>query len=168
MLVQPYMCPGRLLIVDDDICVVNSLARLLRSSCSEIFTATNGEDALTILEHREVDVIVSDALLPPFTGIALFRKAKSAFPELKTIMLTGKSDLSDIFQAKRECVINTFLSKPWDDREIVATIRESFALLMPVAPGQMWRSSLDRMRDNFFPVASGGVRSSSGSSRKNP
>lgn len=77
---QANMCPGRLLIVDDDSYVVNALARLLRPSCSEIFTATNGEDAPTILAHRKVDVIVSDALFPPFTGIALFRNAKAHFP----------------------------------------------------------------------------------------
>lgn len=49
-------------------------------------------------------------------------------------MLTGKPDLSDVFQAKRECVINTFILKPWDDREIVATICALFALLVQAAP----------------------------------
>lgn len=128
MHVQPTIYPGRLFIVDDDTNVVNSLARLLRSSCAEIFTATNGEDALTILAYRKVDVIVSEALFPPLTGIELFRTAKNAFPDLMAIMLTGKPDISDVLQAMREYVISAFFPKPWNDREIVVAIRESFSL----------------------------------------
>ncbi len=93
---------GCLLLVDDDEYAIKSLARSLRSSCVQVFTALNGEEALKILATQAVDVIVADSLLPPITGIELFRRAKNLFPEIKTVLLSGQSDSIDISQAERE------------------------------------------------------------------
>lgn len=116
---------GNLLIVDDDVYVIKSLFRLLRPFCNQIFTASNGEDALDILAHQQINTIVSDALIPPVTGIELFRKGRDALPGLRTVMLSGKTDMSDILQAQRMRIICVFIPKPWDNDAIVAAIRGS-------------------------------------------
>lgn len=137
MRIQKNTPTGNLLIVDDDSCVVNSLARLFRPFCDRIFTATNGQDALCILAFAQVDVIVSDFLVPAMTGIELFRKAKNDSPHLTTIMLSGKTDISDILRAKYEGVVNAFIPKPWDDNAIVTTICESLSCPRTL-PGISW------------------------------
>lgn len=125
---QAEIPTGSLLIVDDDAYVIKSLVRLLRPSCNQIFTALNGEDALVILIREQIDVIVSDVLLPPITGIELFRRAKNVFPDMTTVMLSGEVSMPIIVQAKHEHIINSVISKPWDNEGIITTIHKYLSM----------------------------------------
>src|ERR1700722_4978017 len=59
---------GRLLVVDDDPDVRDSLARALRCAGYAVTTAVHGADALDALSHRPVDLIVLDVLMPIVDG----------------------------------------------------------------------------------------------------
>lgn len=119
---------GTLLLVDDDENVIKSLVRLLRSYCDQIFTAFSGEEALAILSAQRVDVIVSDSLMSPIAGIELIRRAKELYPAITTIVMSGKSDLTDIRMAKQERILEIFIPKPWEDKELIAIVRAAFGM----------------------------------------
>lgn len=110
------------LIVDDDPHVIKALTRLLRHHCDQIWKAQDGATALDILARRQLHVLICDSLAHPMSGIELFRHARKACPKITTIMLTGKSDLSDVQQARRDGLVDAFSLKPWQNDWVVATV----------------------------------------------
>lgn len=121
---------GNLLLVDDDVYVVRAVARLLRPSCARIFTALSGELAVAMLATHDVDVIVSDTLTPPLTGFELFRRARQSFPDIATILLSGSLDPDDLRRARHERILHAFISKPWDNQDLVDAVRTGFAMTL--------------------------------------
>lgn len=116
-----------ILIVDDDLYVVKSLERMLRPFCSHVFTAITGEQALAILQRHLVIAIVADMLCPPVSGIDVFRTVKHAHAATFTLMLSGKNDITDIRRAMREGIVDGFLSKPWDNKDVIAALQDNLA-----------------------------------------
>lgn len=111
-----------LLVVDDDAYVIKSLARLLRPYFDHIFTALNAEQAMDILSHDPVAVVISEMLIPTVSTAALFRKVKHAQPSAITVLLTGKSDISDLLRVKHDGIIDVFLPKPWTNADVLAAV----------------------------------------------
>lgn len=125
---RPTTPPSRdILIVDDDIYVVKSLERVLRPFCGHVFTAISGEQALAILQCHTVKAIVADMLCPPVSGIDVFRTAKQTHTATFTLMLSGKVDIRDIRRAMREGIVDEFLPKPWDNKEVIAAVHDNLA-----------------------------------------
>lgn len=116
-----------ILIVDDDIYVAKSLERMLRPFCSYVFTTINSEQSLAILQRHTVIAIIADMLCPPVSGIDVFRAAKHAHTATFTLMLSGKNDIRDIRRAMREGIVDGFLSKPWDSKDVIAALHVNLA-----------------------------------------
>lgn len=115
-----------ILFVDDDAFILKALIRTLRPHFHRIHTALSGEEALAVLATHPIDVIVSDSLTPPISGIELIRRAQKFHPAIGTIVLSGKTELSDILQAKNEGILHAFIPKPWDNQELMRVIRQVF------------------------------------------
>jgi CheY-like chemotaxis protein len=64
----------KILIVDDELSVLNSLERVLRKDNYEILKTTNGAKAMEILRQSHVDLVISDLKMPEMSGIALLKK----------------------------------------------------------------------------------------------
>ncbi len=82
----------RVLIVDDEASIRESLAEFLRDFNMTVETAVNGEDALEILHQRTFEVLVADLRLPGMTGDSLIPKAHQLQPELRFLIHTGSID----------------------------------------------------------------------------
>jgi two-component system probable response regulator PhcQ len=119
------MSNPKILIVDDEENILNSLKRLLRREPYEILTAMNGEEGLKILDDHLVDLIVSDLKMPGMNGIEFLTKAKEKNPVPLRIMLTGHADLKSVLDAVDQGEVYRFLLKPWDDEELKMTIRQA-------------------------------------------
>jgi two-component system probable response regulator PhcQ len=119
------MTSSRILIVDDEENILNSLKRLFRKEPYEILTAINGEEGLKILDDHQVDLIISDLKMPEMSGIEFLKKAKQKNPVPLRIMLTGHADLKSIIEAIDQGEIYRFLLKPWDDEELKMTIKQA-------------------------------------------
>jgi len=79
------------LIVEDEPDVLDAAAQLFRSIGYEVVTATNGVEAMTILERRfDIDILFTDVVMPKgMTGIQLARQARDVRPDLKVILASG-------------------------------------------------------------------------------
>jgi EAL domain-containing protein (putative c-di-GMP-specific phosphodiesterase class I)/CheY-like chemotaxis protein len=118
----------RLLLVDDEVNIVAALKRLLRPDGYDILTAHSGEQGLELLAQQPVDVIISDQRMPGLNGADFLRQARTLRPDTIRIMLSGYTELQSVTEAVNEGAIYKFLTKPWDDEQLRAHLRDAFHL----------------------------------------
>jgi CheY-like chemotaxis protein len=119
--------PGRtLLLVDDEADILSSLKRLLRPLAYNIITANSGEQGLQILTEQHVDVIVSDQRMPGMSGVAFLCLVKERYPDIVRMVLSGYADLQSVTDAVNEGAVYKFMTKPWDDEQLVGNIEDAF------------------------------------------
>ena len=83
-------CRGRVLLVDDEPMIRETLAQQLEDMGFRMTVAAGGAEALTLLDMgAPVDVLVSDLSMPGMDGLALIREARTRRPDLPAILLTG-------------------------------------------------------------------------------
>lgn len=120
------------LLVDDEPNILQALQRLLRRETFRIVTAGSGEEALQLLSQlRGVAVILSDMRMPYMNGSEFLKRSREFAPESVRILLTGYSDISDAVDAVNQGGISRYLSKPWNDTDLLQTLRtavESYTL----------------------------------------
>ena len=117
---------GRLLLVDDEEYVLRSIQRVLRRSDWEIRTAPDGETGLVELRAFRPQVVLSDFRMPGMNGVEFLARVKQEFPRTQRIMLTGQADHHAIEEAVNRSEIFRFISKPWDDAQLLLTITSAF------------------------------------------
>ena len=113
-----------ILFVDDEERIVGSLEHLFRESY-EVATATGGIPALERLRARRFHVLVSDQRMPDMQGVELLRQAKDLAPRTVRLLLTGYSDLAAIVGSVNESEVFRFVSKPWQEEDLRATLAEA-------------------------------------------
>lgn len=115
-----------LLIVDDEARILTALRRVLRRESYEILTAETPTEALRLLDHHRVDLILSDHKMPGMSGIELLAQAARKQPTAGRILITGWTE--EVPPAELEAIgVRALLPKPWDDAELKATLRSALA-----------------------------------------
>jgi EAL domain-containing protein (putative c-di-GMP-specific phosphodiesterase class I)/CheY-like chemotaxis protein len=119
--------PSRtLLLVDDEPSILASLKRLFRREGYGILTAESGQQGLELLASNEVGVVISDARMPGMDGGEFLGKVREMYPQVVRMMLSGYTDLKAVTTAVNRGELFCFLTKPWDDAELVDTVRDAF------------------------------------------
>ncbi len=113
-----------ILFVDDEEIILNALEAVFSREGFQTLTATNGEEALRILEDREVDVVISDERMPGITGIELLSTVKKRYPEKIRIVLTAYAEMNTILSAVNRVEAHRLIIKPYRNEELVKTVRE--------------------------------------------
>ena len=115
----------KILCVDDEQNVLNSLVRLFIDSDYNILTATSGGEGLDVLEKEEVQIIISDYRMPVMNGAEFLKKVCERWPRTVRIVLSGYADTASILSSINEGHIYKFIPKPWNDEELKVTIMNS-------------------------------------------
>ena len=115
-----------LLVVDDEPNIAAALKRLLRRDGYRILTAPSAAEGLELLGENAVGVIISDQRMPVMSGTEFLRRVKTMYPSTVRMVLSGFTDLASITSAINEGAIYKFLTKPWEDEVMRATVREAF------------------------------------------
>jgi CheY-like chemotaxis protein len=105
------------LVVDDELGNINALERTLRCDYS-IFTATNAEDALSIMEQYEMAVVITDHRMPGMDGIQFLEQAQKRFPDTIRIILTAYTDERLLMDAINAGHVYGYIDKPWSVQQI--------------------------------------------------
>ena len=79
----------RILVVDDEAIVVSLVRDALEDEEYDILTASSGQEALDILSHEQLHLLVTDIRMPNMDGIELVRRARERQPDLGIIFMTG-------------------------------------------------------------------------------
>jgi response regulator RpfG family c-di-GMP phosphodiesterase len=114
-----------LLFVDDEVNVLSSLKRLFRPFGYRIFTAEGGTQGLDILARETVDVVVSDMRMPEMNGAQFLQKVNEQWPDTVRILLTGYAEIGATIDAVNKGHIYRYISKPWEDNDIVLAIKQA-------------------------------------------
>lgn len=111
-----------LLIVEDNLELMEMMIQNM-SSVYNLYSAYNGLEALDVLEKSEIDIVVTDVLMPKMDGIELVNamKSKSEYSHIPIIMLTAKSSLEDKLIGF-EAGADAYLSKPHELQVLIANI----------------------------------------------
>jgi len=114
-----------LLFVDDEPNILSSLKRLFRPHGYRILTAPGGREGLAMMEKETVDLVVSDMRMPEMDGAAFLQQVASRWLDTVRILLTGYSDLASTIAAVNEGQIYRYISKPWEDNDILLTVKRA-------------------------------------------
>ena len=103
-----------ILIVDNEEVMVKVLADFLsKDSRFNILTALNGKNALEIVKKHKIHLLITDLQMPEMNGIELLTTLRKDIPEIKSIILTGHSDI-DSYIETMELGAHEYLNKPVD------------------------------------------------------
>lgn len=122
--------PVRILIVDDVPIVLTSLRRVLERAGFRVEAADSGASALAFLGREEVDVVVSDFMMPGMNGIELLRAVAERWPRVRRAMLTAQADEDLLDQSLKDGLLHAAFQKPWNNKTLADALR---ALVAPVA-----------------------------------
>ena len=105
---------ARLLIVDDEENIQNMLSRHFRLKGYEVMTASDGAEALDIIEKEKIEVVVSDIMTPKMNGIELLQEIKKSYPIIHVIIITGYTTVANLLSALQYGA-DTCIFKPMND-----------------------------------------------------
>lgn len=117
--------PATILLVDDETNILSSLRRLFRSEGYRTLIAESGQAGLTILEAETVDLVVSDMRMPEMDGAQFLERVRAKWPDTTRLLLTGYADVSSIMQAINRGEIYRYITKPWNDEDILLIVRQA-------------------------------------------
>lgn len=115
----------RVLFVDDEPSLLESVRIALRHEPFEVLTASSATEALELLERIRVDAVVSDEYMPGTSGSVFLGIVRREHPRVVRMMLTGKANLQAAIQAINDCEVYRFLTKPHSPDKLATVIREA-------------------------------------------
>ncbi|MCX7892739.1 MAG: response regulator [Burkholderiales bacterium] len=122
----------RVLFVDDEVRILAALKAIFRDKY-EVDSVMSGDSAVELLRRKSFHVVVSDQRMPGMQGVELLRHVREVAPKTVRLLLTGYSDLASIVGSINEGEVYRFISKPWDNDELAATLREAVAVAVGLA-----------------------------------
>lgn len=117
---------GKLLIVDDELSVRDSLGKWFREEGYQVGTAESAADALTLLAEQHWDVALLDIKMRGTDGIELQRRIHEIDPELVVIMMTGYASVDTAVTALKNGAYD-YVTKPLDPDEIAHLVKKALA-----------------------------------------
>jgi EAL domain-containing protein (putative c-di-GMP-specific phosphodiesterase class I)/FixJ family two-component response regulator len=136
-----------LLLLDDEEFVLSSLRRLLRRTGVRVHIANTPEQAFELLAREPIGVVISDQRMPAMSGTEFLRRVKSLHPDTIRIVLSGYTELQSIADAINEGAIFRFLTKPWNDEQLIRHIEQAFEQYEVVAENRRLQAELQALRD---------------------
>ena len=127
----------RILFVDDEPNILNSLSRLLRREGYTILTAGSSTEAFEMMAKQPAQVVISDQRMPDMSGTEFLSRIRQLYPDTIRMVLTGYTDLESVTGAINRGAIYKFLTKPWDDDQLREQIREAFRMAKNLQSGHV-------------------------------
>jgi putative nucleotidyltransferase with HDIG domain len=120
------MSDHTILFVDDEVNILKALKRLTRHEPWTVLCASRGAEALETLERSPAQVVVSDQRMPEMSGVDMLQAVRDRYPDVVRMMLTGYTEMNVAVDAINRGEIYRLITKPWNDEELKATIRQAF------------------------------------------
>ncbi|MBI4301145.1 MAG: diguanylate cyclase [Chloroflexi bacterium] len=114
----------RLIIVDDDDDMCETLTDIFLSQGYEVSSSRTGEEALTLCQERTFDVALVDIKLPDMEGTELLSALKVLHPHLEVVLMTGHASLESAVTAVRHDAF-AYVTKPFEVHEVIITVDEA-------------------------------------------
>jgi len=139
--------PQRILIIDDEAAIRESLETLLTLEGYAVESAENGEQGLDRIGEQPFDLVLLDLALPGRNGIEILGSIRERQAALPVIMITAFGTVGNVVDAIRGGAQN-FVQKPWDNEKLLADIRAAIARYRAEEENVQLKRAL-RQRYNF-------------------
>ena len=112
---------GSVLVVDDEDALRTVLSSELVNEGYDIKTASDGDEAISVLEKGRFDLVLLDIKMPRVSGFEVLKHIRQNHPGTKVVMLTAFADLKNAIESKK-LGADDFVSKPYDLVDLLTTI----------------------------------------------
>ncbi|MEE4356491.1 MAG: response regulator [Desulfococcaceae bacterium] len=116
----------KLMLVDDEERFLSTMSKVLEKKGYDVFTASNGSDALEKLRKHPIHVVILDVKMPEMDGNAVLRAIKQQYPMTEVIMLTGHATVESAIDGLKVGA-SDYLMKPADIDDLMQKTNEAFA-----------------------------------------
>ena len=114
----------RILIVDDEEVLRDVLDAVLRREGFDVVSASSGEEALSLLDGEEIDLVILDIMLPGISGIDTLRSMRISNPHLPVIVITAFSSIDGAIEAMKYGAYH-YIPKPFKNEEVIITVNKA-------------------------------------------
>ncbi|MBW2734479.1 MAG: response regulator [Deltaproteobacteria bacterium] len=122
---------SRIMIVDDDELVTSSLSGFFALELDVDPVVFNSATAAAeYLAENDVDLVISDFLMPEMNGIELLTKAREAQPHVPRILLTGYADKENAIRAINDVGVFQYIEKPWENDRLKGSVIDALTKLV--------------------------------------
>lgn len=135
---------ARILIVDDEAVVRDSLSDWFRDEGYEVDTAESAKVALEKLAHAMWDIFLLDIRMPGIDGLELQRKLKEAQPDATVIIMTAYASVESAVEAMKQGAYD-YIIKPFNPDDLEQTIRKAVERKQLVSENQKLRTKIDEL-----------------------
>jgi DNA-binding NtrC family response regulator len=112
------------LVVDDEAGPRESLRMILKSHY-EVHTASDGQEALSLIQNKDFNVVTLDLNMPGLSGIDVLKEIRKLEPDTEVVIITGYGTLTNAQEAMRFGA-GDFISKPFNVEDITSIVANSF------------------------------------------
>ena len=112
----------RILVAEDDHAIRTLITTKLKQENYTIYTAENGEEALSVMEKHQVDLLISDIMMPVMDGYSLVKALRETQHTLPILMITAKSQLESLEEAFT-LGVDDYMVKPIRLEELALRVR---------------------------------------------
>lgn len=103
----------RILIVDDEPLLADTLAIIFRRAGYNAIAVYSGEEALTVMAEQKPSVVITDVIMPGLDGISLATKIRNSYPNCRVLLFSGNADTQSLLEtAQQEGLSFEVLAKP--------------------------------------------------------
>jgi len=114
----------KVLYVEDEKEIRDSMAQILSLEIKELFLAENGKEALEVYKKIKPDIIIADINMPKINGLEFVRQVRQSDQSVRVIMLTAQSDVQSLLEST-ELKLTRYLIKPVTGRELFSSLEKA-------------------------------------------
>ncbi len=122
---QPQQ-PASIVIVDDEEIILTALGTWLEFETNyHVVTFTSPVTALAHIREHNVDLVISDYLMPEMNGIAFLGEVRTLKPDVPRVVVTGYADKENAIKGINEVGLFQYIEKPWDNAALLLVLRNA-------------------------------------------
>ena len=115
----------RILIVDDEQDLLDTMAKRMKKRGMHVLSASNGPEAIELIEKEPIDVVLLDVRMPQMSGIDVLKRIKEINPMVAVVMLTGHASIESAVTGMEYGAFD-YLIKPVDFDSLCYMIEDAF------------------------------------------
>jgi two-component system response regulator HupR/HoxA len=119
---DPFAALPAVLVVDDEVRSQDAMRRTLDEEFA-VLAASDADEARSVLERRDIAVILCDQRMPGLTGVAFLKEVRERWPDTVRIVISGYTDSEDIIAGINDAGIYQYILKPWVPDHLLGTVR---------------------------------------------
>lgn len=148
----------KILVIDDEEVVLDSCTQVLSGPTCKVFTASNGEQGLRLVEELSPDLVFLDLKMPGLSGMEVLERIRAKYPLMVVIVITGYATVGSAVEAMKKGAFD-FLPKPFSPEELRLITKRGLEHYDLVRQTSALRREKELLRENFAAIVSHELKS---------